>query len=209
MVRGVDARDTQAASATGLRPASVRANVILCQPSRLKLDPVRDDGLVLIMRAMKKLRDRIGPPDLREGERSTTVLGEWYATRFVWRPDVLLLVNEKALLPVLLPLAPAGTALSRAVDRIAGAMATYGATEAMIAAELEQMQTHRIGPTANRSVVGVMNELVFFADAYRDQIQSDLDELAARLANVPYSPLRSTHISPDRAFTALVGAASR
>ncbi len=165
--------------------------------------------MVLIVRATKKLLDRIGPPDLRGGEQSTTVLGEWYATRLAWRPDVLLLVNESTLLPVLLPLAPAATALSRAVDRIAGAMATYGAADALIAAEVDQMRTRRIGSTANRSVVGVMNEFTYFADAYRDEASPDLDKLAARLATTPCSPLRGTHISPDRAFTALVRAAPR
>ncbi|GAA3281356.1 hypothetical protein Dvina_47350 [Dactylosporangium vinaceum] len=160
---------------------------------------------MLIVRATKKLRDRIGPLDLRGDERSTTVLGEWYATRFGWRADVLLLVNEATLLPVLLPLAPAATALSRAADQIAAAMATYGASDAIIDAELEQMRPHRIGTTANRSVVGIMNEFGYLADVYRGRSgQPNLDELAARLATAPCSPLYRTHISPDRAFTALV-----
>jgi hypothetical protein len=38
------------------------------------------DGRVLIVRATKKLLDRIGPPSLGEGEQSTTLLGQWYAT---------------------------------------------------------------------------------------------------------------------------------
>ncbi|WP_433610215.1 DUF6933 domain-containing protein [Dactylosporangium sp. CA-139114] len=176
----------------------------------MRLRLVRDDGVVLIVRATKKLRDRIGSPDLRGDERSTTVLGEWYATRFGWRPDVLLLVNESTLLPVLLPLAPAATALSRAADQIAAVMATYGASDAIIAAELEQMLAHRIGTTANRSVVGIMNEFSSLADVYRDPgRQPNLDELAARLATTPCSPLYRTHISPDRAFTALVHAIPR
>jgi hypothetical protein len=170
---------------------------------------IRDDDVVLIVRAAKKLCDRIGPPDLHEGEQSTTGLGEWYATRLAWRPDVLLLVNESTLLPVLLPLAPAATALSRAVGRIAATMATFGASDALIAAEANQMRTRRIGSTANRSVVGVMTEFILLADAYRDQIQPDLDELAARLATTPCSPLYGTHISPDRAFTACVQAVAR
>ncbi|MER7279630.1 hypothetical protein ABT369_34825 [Dactylosporangium sp. NPDC000244] len=165
---------------------------------------------MLIVRATKKLRDRIGPPDLGGDEQSTTVLGEWYATRFGWRPDVLLLVNEPTLLPVLLPLAPAATALSRATHDIAAAMATHGASAAIVAAELEQMRTHRIGTTANRSVVGIMNEFSHLADAYRDRdMQPSLDDLAARLATTPCSPLYRTHISPDRAFTALVHAIPR
>jgi hypothetical protein len=154
---------------------------------------------VLIVRATKKLRDRLGPPDLRDGERSTTALGDWYATRFAWRPDVLLLVNEPTLFVILLSLAPAGTALTRATDRIATAMAAYGATEAMIAAEVEHMATRRIGPTANRSVVGIMTEFTFLADHVRERGQ-DLDNLAAILAITPCSPLYRTHTTPEAAF---------
>ncbi|MGI5180591.1 DUF6933 domain-containing protein [Dactylosporangium sp. CA-152071] len=80
---------------------------------------------------------------------------------------MLLLVNEPTLLPVLLPLAPVATAASRAVDRIAATMATYGADAAMIDAEVEQMSTRRIAPTANRSVVGIMTEFAFLVDRDR------------------------------------------
>ncbi|GAA1505601.1 hypothetical protein GCM10009827_019040 [Dactylosporangium maewongense] len=152
---------------------------------------------MLILRATKKLRDRIGAPDLRVGEQSTTALGEWYATRFAWRLDVLLLVNEPTLLPILLPLAPAATALSRAADRIAATMATYGADDAMIADEVEQMRTRRIVPTANRSVVGIMTEFTFLADHSRGR---DLDDLEAWLAATPCSPLYRTHTTPKNAF---------
>ena len=41
--------------------------------------------------ATKKLLDRIGPPTLQDGEQSTTVLGQWYATALPWRPQVALL----------------------------------------------------------------------------------------------------------------------
>jgi hypothetical protein len=45
----------------------------------LAVDSRQDDN-VLIVRATKKLLQRIGPPTLREGEDSTTLLGQWYAT---------------------------------------------------------------------------------------------------------------------------------
>ena len=67
----------------------------------------------------------------------------------------------------------------------------------MIAAEVEQMATRRIGPTANRSVVGIMNEFTFLADHWRGP---DLDELSARLAATPCSPLYRTHVTPEDAF---------
>ena len=79
---------------------------------------------MLIVRATKKLLDRIGPPTLRDGEQSTTVLGQWYATALPWRPQVVLLVNEPTLLPVLMPLAPAATLPARAARHIAAILAT-------------------------------------------------------------------------------------
>jgi Domain of unknown function (DUF6933) len=61
------------------------------------------DGRVLIVRATKKLLDRIGPPNLGEREQSTTLMGQWYATAMFWKPHVALFVNEPTLLPVLMP----------------------------------------------------------------------------------------------------------
>jgi hypothetical protein len=47
--------------------------------------PERQDGRMLIVRATKKLLDRLGPPNLDEEEQSTTVLGQWYATAVFWQ----------------------------------------------------------------------------------------------------------------------------
>jgi hypothetical protein len=69
-------------------------------------------GLVLIVRATKKLRQRLGSATPYDGEPSTTLLGEWYATMLSWRPhQLILLVNEQTLLPVLMPLAPGASGL--------------------------------------------------------------------------------------------------
>lgn len=48
---------------------------------------------MLIVRATKKLLDRIGPPDLDEADQPTTMLGQWYATALFWKPQVALFVN--------------------------------------------------------------------------------------------------------------------
>ncbi len=106
----------------GARALLVSSNVVLFCDRRSHMDhtnraPARrsgargsardgQDGGVIIVRATKNLRQRIGPPTLVEGERSTTVLGDWYASSLPWRPQVALLVNEVTLLPVLMPLAP-------------------------------------------------------------------------------------------------------
>ncbi len=133
---------------------------------------------MVIVRATKKLRQRIGAPTVMDGERSSTLVGDWYATSLPWRPQVALLVNEATLLPVLMPLAPAATMMARLADEVATVLGAHGVPEAMIQAEREQMHQCRIAATANRSVVEIMNEFTFLADTYRTEIRPDLLVLA-------------------------------
>jgi hypothetical protein len=163
----------------------------------------RQDGRVLIVRATKKLLDRIGPPTLRDGEQSTTVLGQWYATALPWRPQVALLVNEPTLLPVLMPLAPAATLPARAARHIAAILATHATPEAVIEEELRHMRDYRVAATVNRSVVGIMNEFSRLAAVHRDPCP-DLTDLAQRLATTPCSPLYGRNVSPDRELAAFL-----
>jgi Domain of unknown function (DUF6933) len=162
-------------------------------------------GRVLIVRATKKLLVRIGPASLGEGEPSTTLMGQWYATAVFWKPQVALFVNEPTLLPVLMPLAPAATLLARFPQQVAAVLAAHGTPEAVIDEELRQMRDRRLAKTANRSVVGIMNEFTFLAEAYRgDTPVPDLLALAMRLAATPCGPLYRRHVSPDRELDALL-----
>jgi hypothetical protein len=162
-------------------------------------------GRVLIVRATRKLLDRIGPPNLDEGEQSTTLLGQWYATAMFWKPQVALFVSEPTLLPVLMPLAPAATLLARFPHQLAAVLAAHGTPAAVIDEEQRQMRDRRLGKTANRSVVGIMNEFTVLAGAYRGDIPGpDLLALAIRLAATPCGPLYSRHVSPDSELAALL-----
>jgi hypothetical protein len=163
------------------------------------------DERVLIVRATKKLLDRIGPPNLGEGEQSTTLMGQWYATAMFWKPQVALFVSEPTLLPVLMPLAPAATLLARFPQQVAAVLTAHEIPDLVIDEELRQMRDHRLAKTANRSVVGIMNEFTFLAEAYRgDTPAPDLLALAIRLARTPCGPLYSKHVSPDRELAALL-----
>lgn len=113
---------------------------------------------MLVVRATKKLLDRIGTPKLQPDEESTTWLGQWYATALFWRPQVALLVNESTLLPVLMPLAPAATLPARAGGHIAEVLAVHNVPRQLVADEVERMREYRVASTANRSVVGIMVE---------------------------------------------------
>lgn len=113
----------------------------------------------------KKLLDRV-KPELTAGGESTTRLGNWYATALMWRPQVALLVNERTLIPVLMPLAPAATLAQRFPQHLAHVLAGHGLAASFIEAEMAQMKTVAYAKTANRSVSGVMNQFVRLADGY-------------------------------------------
>ena len=159
---------------------------------------------MFILRATAKLRQRIGEPARYSGERSTTVLGDWYATMLLWRPQVALLVNERTLLPVFMPLAAGATMPARVADQVGDVLTAHGVADSVIHAEVERMRQWRIAPTANRSVVGVMNEFAFLADVWRDSPNPDLIAMAVRLAATPCSPLYKRHGSPDRELAAVL-----
>lgn len=160
---------------------------------------------MLIVRATKKLLDRLGPPTLQEGEESTALLGQWYATAVFWKPQIALLVNEPTLLPVLMPPAPTATLPTRIGQQIITVLAAHGVPDTILDEERQHMRDCRTAKTANRSVLGVMNEFTHLAEAYRDtEPGHDLLDLALRLATTPCGPLYRTNVSPDRELAALL-----
>jgi hypothetical protein len=161
-------------------------------------------GGMFILRATANLRQRIGASAEHAGEQSSTVLGDWYATMLRWRPQVTLLVNERTLLPVLMPLAPAATMPARVADQVGHVLAAHGVPDSVMRAEVDRMRQWRIAPTASRSVVGVMNEFTFLGDTFRDAANPNLIDIAVRLAATPCSPLYARHVSPDRELAALL-----
>jgi len=162
---------------------------------------------MLVVRGTKKLLDRVGPITLQPQEASTTRLGDWYATAWFWKPQVALLVSEATLFPVLMPLAPAATLLTRFPDHLARALADQDVPEAFISDELARMSDARLAKTASRSLLGIMNVFTFLAERTGDDAHSaaaDLTELGRWLATTPCGPRFKRHISPDRELHALV-----
>jgi hypothetical protein len=164
---------------------------------------------MLVVHATKKLLDRVGRPTVEPTTRSTTVLGSWYATVLFWRPQVALLVNERTLLPLLIPLAPAATLLERLPSWIDAILEAHGVARTFIDAELAHAADIGLAKTNNRSVLGVMNEFVQLASWHKETVRSndDLVDIALELAQVPTSPLYKRHVSPDRELAAVVAEA--
>jgi hypothetical protein len=153
----------------------------------------------------KKLLVRLKDSIASTAPAPTTVLGNWYATVLFWKPQVALLVNERTLMPVLMPLAPASTLLTRFPDQLAAILALHGVSQPFIASEVAAMSDVVIAKTANRSVVGTMNELAFLGEGYRRHMETtDLLALSMRLADTPCSAIK--HDSPGRLVKEIVGA---
>ncbi len=158
-----------------------------------------------MIHATKKLRDRLKTAPPHGMEASTTALGDWYATALFWRPQVALFVNETTLLPVLVPLAPSATLVERFVPALGAVLTVQGATRDFVEAETTEMGDWRLSKTANRSVVGIMTEFTYLAEAYSaDRGEPHLLELSLRLSETPCGPLYKHKGSPDRELAALL-----
>ncbi len=152
----------------------------------------------------KKLLDRI-KPELQAPRAGTTRLGNWYATALFWKPQVALVVNERTLLPVFLPLAPAATLAQRFPIALREVLRALDMPAEFIDSEISGMGEVVYTKTANRSVLGVMNEFVYLAEGYRDQDGSvDPVGLSLRLAGTPCGPLYKGAVFPDKAVRELI-----
>lgn len=157
---------------------------------------------MFVVRGTKKFRDRVRDQAPGPGEVSTTALGNWYVTVLFWKPQVALFVNEATLVPVLMPFAPSATILDRFPVVVGSVLHHHGLGRAFIESEVEQMSDHRLTKTANRSLIGMLNEFTFLAETWSEGTD-DLIALSVRLAGVPCGPLDKRHGFPELELRAL------
>ena len=161
---------------------------------------------MFVLHATQKLLKRLGSATADPAVASTTAMGNWYATALLWRPQVALFVNERTLLPVLVHLAPASALVPRFAGSLAAVLEELAVPHRLVAREIELMGEHQLAKTANRSVVGTMNEFSHLADAHgRGETNGDLLRLSITLAATPCGPLYSRSGFPDREVLAQFG----
>ena len=153
----------------------------------------------------KKLLDRVKKPVGEAVETPSTALGNWYATALFWRPQAALFVNERTLLPVFVPLAPAAKVAKRLPDQLGRVLDALDVPIEFTLQETAAMESANFAKTANRSVVGSMNDFAFLAEHYlAGGFPHHLLGLSLRMAGTPCGPLRKRHGFPDRELLALV-----
>ena len=124
----------------------------------------------------------------------TGVLGDWYAKVIVVRPRVLVLcVNERSLLSVVVPLAPASGLLDRFVAAASQRIDQVEVDPSKRRAEIEALIPSRVGRTKRRSVLSSLNHFAFAAqDWLAEDPNGDLEALGRWLCDTPCFPLRTT-----------------
>lgn len=156
--------------------------------------PWEDCG-VYTLRCTGKLLARLGPVTEVAREPPTTVLGDWYGT-LVHAPgmQLVLLVSERTLFPLVVPAREARTLAERFPLALGRALAQLGVSPAAIEREVQAMADPRIGKTARRTVLGSMNDFQRMMPAHPWPPRS-LTTLSLELAEAPCGPIAMR--SPD------------
>lgn len=133
-----------------------------------------------------------------ESRASTSRLGDLYAhSCIIHRQHVVLAVSERTLLPVVLPATPSSSIVPRLLDATCAMLRAIHVAESAVALERTEMAEVSVARTQNRSVLGSVNDLVRFLDAYLDGRSHH--DAAMHLAEVPF---RSLGWSTPRRLTA-------
>jgi len=148
---------------------------------------------VVVLRCTAKLlkRLKLDKESLKDPGPSTTTLGDWYANViYMGRQPLILAVSEKSLLPLLMP--------ARDLDQLPGHLTRalieklqrMGIPETTIRQEISKMDSVIYAKTANRSVLGSMND---FTDImkFTHHVRTDWDlfDWMDSLGNMPCKPV--------------------
>jgi len=121
-----------------------------------------------MLRCTGKLLKRFGgPTKIASPIEPSTRLGDWYAHLLFKRPQIVLCVSERTLLPVLVPARDAARFVPRLRDALARSLRAL-VPAALVMAETNAMADAVIGKTASRSVLGSINDFTHMLDAYLD-----------------------------------------
>jgi hypothetical protein len=143
---------------------------------------------MVILRPTQKLRPVLPATDLGD-LRSDTALGDWYVNRVVvHRQPLLLLVSSASLLPMVLPARDLRTLPERLGVVVGARLQRCGIDARAIDAEVQAMGPAAIGPTLDRSVLGIMVDFAKAVPYYLepgDWNEGTLRLVEERLAETP------------------------
>ena len=123
---------------------------------------------MISLRCTQKLLARLEQPGRKDLPEPTSVLGDWYANLVRSRPEQLVFcMNERSLLLVIIPAKESKTLVHRFRDNVLHLLEAIGVPHQNIEAEARSMSEIKVGVTANRRIVGCLNEAIFHYSALR------------------------------------------
>ena len=167
------------------------------------MPPVSQTTSMVILRPTRKLSSLLPVAELVP-VCNDTALGDWYVNRIVVdRQPLLIFVSSASLLPMLLPARDVRTLPNRLGALVEARLRRSGVDALAIEAEQQAMKPVVIGPTADRSVLGIMVDFAKAVPYHLEPGRWNEDTLALveeRLAETPCHAARSADrvIFPDR-----------
>jgi hypothetical protein len=144
---------------------------------------------MVTIRCTKKLLGRLHPDEV-EVQPPTTVLGDWYGNILFCRPQLVLFMSERTLLPVVVPAAPAHAVLDRFVFALGFMLQRIGIPVEGVESELRAMAGMRVGPTRSRRAIGSLNDLMYHLSRWlEDEELKTLEDVSIRLASIPFKAI--------------------
>jgi hypothetical protein len=117
---------------------------------------------VFTFRCTQKLLDRLNVTPVPQAVSPDTILGDWYANLVrAGRIQVVLAVSERTLLPVVVPAKDGRSLVQRFTEALEPVLTSVGVPADAVNAECGAMQHWAIGKTANRRILGSLNDLAF------------------------------------------------
>ena len=119
---------------------------------------------VLTICCTRKLLKRLGAEAIIDPPSPTNRLGNWYAKLgFFRRVPLIICISERSLLPVIVEARDASSFSPRFRDAARSVLQGIGAGPDMVGREVREMGSVAIGMTANRRVLGSLNDLASLA----------------------------------------------
>jgi hypothetical protein len=133
----------------------------------------------------RKLLARAGSP-VESPVVPSTALGNWYANILFWRPQIVLMVSERTLMPLLVPFAPVRELGSRIPEYLRALLESYELDDGFIVHECSEMMEHHFAKTNSMSILGKLNDYAQTAERFNGAFGPlHWLELNRRLAETP------------------------
>jgi len=149
---------------------------------------------MITLRCTQKLRKYLGVIPVITPEPTTTLLGDWYGNLVPTASgDLLILVYEKSLLTIAIPVSESNNLVPLFRIRVANLLGMIGVHPEDIANEISHFDQVQYSKTASRSVLGSLNDFAWhfqmMAEDAKSKSNLSLSKAELQLSQMPCKPI--------------------